>query len=447
MLLESTTFIFYLIIMENGIIRKLKNFGKKFKIIRFAWNCYLKIKIKFSSKKIKRRRPALIQLLPCFSKYDAIGNATQEFSDFLLKKGIENYIVYLTLSGFKYVHNGYFYNKFKFTKSDTVILHLAIGSPLSREFKKIKVRKKIIIYHNITPLKYCDNKYVKSVCEAGRKEMSYLYNVPDLSISDSSFNESELIELGYNKTYVIPLPTKIYELLKFRKNKTDSNCFNIITVGRIVKNKCIVDDIKTFEKLHDLIKNSHLYIIGSNSQDSYYSYVLKTINKSKYKKFIHIVGKISTEKLAYYYSLADAYLCMSEHEGFCIPLVEAMAFGIPVFAFNSSAIPETVGDAGVLFNTKDYDKNASIIFDILKNKSKTQALSSLGMKRYRSKFNNDTNMKKYINTMLTANEIKEMSVDLRYYSYIKDNFDDKVTYSDFPLNLKEYIDNNEKYNH
>lgn len=382
---------------------RIKRFAKRFWICRVLWHTYKKI-IHYPSLLFKRRlkqnkrlAPCIVQLVAGYSKNDAIGNMVLELSNKLNQMGYMNYIVYG--DSYERDFNTYQVSNFNFNKNDIVIYHMSIGSRCSYIFKNIKVRRKIMIYHNITPARFfSDNKEAASNCKKGRDELNILRNTPNLSIAVSKYNEQELIEIGYNNTKVIPCIHRIDELLTLKTNvtlKKENTIF--ITVGRIVSNKCISDVIRVFIEYHKMNRDSLLYIIGKYDNDNYFKHIEKLIKNERMSNYIKISGMITNQELAKYYQMADAYICMSEHEGFCVPIIEAMAFGVPVFAYDSSAVSDTVSHSGILFKEKNYNFIAKKIFDTLNNTIELKNIIEAGYKRYNF-FNNEKNINDYINS-------------------------------------------------
>jgi L-malate glycosyltransferase len=248
-----------------------------------------------------------------------------------------------------------------------ILLHYSIASPLNEIFCNISGTKKAVIYHNLTPSKWFRgyNTRVFDDLEKGREELPELLKLADLIIADSTFNSQEIEPFS---SIVLPLPLDtekwnvtpnagISNLLK------SSNLKNILHVGRIAPNKCIEDIIKAFYFYHHKIEpKSKLWLIGIDIDTEIYSFELRRlISKLSLKEAVTFVGSVSDCELRAFYENSQVYLCMSEHEGFCLPLVEAMHFGLPVIAYNSCAVTETVGEGGVLL----LDKNPSLIAELI----------------------------------------------------------------------------------
>lgn len=428
------------------MIDKIKKIAKKCWLCRFLWSIYKRTFVYrliyrfFKKKKIIRFQPAVVQLVAGFSKHDAIGNMASELSNELNKRGCANFIVYGNSNecGFNLQNIA----NFNFNKNDILIYHMSIGSPCSYYFKKANVRRKILIYHNITPAKFFqNNKLTAANCKKGRDELRVLRKTTDVSIAVSKYNKSELDDLKYENTLTIPCIHQIDKLLSLRQTCTKTNKKIFITVGRIAAHKCIEDVIYTFNEYFKLDENSFLYIIGKPDNDVYMSKIKGIIRELNLSKIIKIVGAVSDKELARYYSLANAYICMSEHEGFCIPLIEAMAFGVPVFAYNSSAIGETLDNSGVLFSKKDYKQNARVIFDTFKNPRLIRKIIDKENSRYKD-FDNKKNIDRYLDSFGLIEECYLSPSVILLYKIAFDEYYNKVFKGyTLPYSFVEYCNN------
>jgi glycosyltransferase involved in cell wall biosynthesis len=312
------------------------------------------------------------QMLPSFSYGDAIGkcvidlyNAFKELNyetgiyarhiNPLYKRIAKNYIEYIKVSD----------------RSNIIMYHFSIGSPLSDFIKKLK-DKKILIYHNITPSYFFKgiNSRVETECRMGREEIETLVNYFDMALGVSEFNRIELEEMGFKNTGVLPLfiDRNAYNT-KFNYKIIDlynDDWINIIHVGRIAPNKRIEDVIKIFYFYKKINPLSRLFIIGNDIDMENYSDALRNLIDELNISDVYFPGHISFEDMVSYYKIANIYICMSEHEGFCLPLLESMHFGIPIIAYKSSGIPFTLKDSGIMVPEKRYEEIAELI-DVIMN--------------------------------------------------------------------------------
>jgi glycosyltransferase involved in cell wall biosynthesis len=147
------------------------------------------------------------------------------------------------------------------------------------------------------------------------------------------------------------------------------NNVNIIFVGRITPNKRQDDTIKAFYYYHKYINpNSKLYIIGREHVVRYVQELKAMVGMLGLQDSIIFTGSVSDKDIASYYKAANLFLSMSEHEGFCVPLLEAMNFDVPIMAYKSTGVPYTMADAGILFNKKDYIQIAEMIDALISNR-------------------------------------------------------------------------------
>ncbi len=243
-----------------------------------------------------------------------------------------------------------------------VLLHYSITSPFNELYASLKHAFRVLVYHNLTPVEWYSpyNSRVTADLIKGREELPLLLKETDLVLADSSFNAKEVKEMGAGEVQVLPLtldperwnkPANPGILAALR----DHGGRNILHVGRFAPNKCIEDIIKGFYFYHHKFdKDSKLWLVGSDTDTEIYSFELRKLTQTlRLKGLVEFVGSVSDDELRAFFEGSDIYVCMSEHEGFCVPLIEALYFKLPVIAYNATAIPETIGDGGILMNKKD----------------------------------------------------------------------------------------------
>jgi glycosyltransferase involved in cell wall biosynthesis len=199
----------------------------------------------------------------------------------------------------------------------------------------------------------------------------------------SEYNCSQLQEAGYKKTAGANPP---YDFRRFSQIEPcsgiskDENYKNILFVGRISPNKRQEDIIRAFYFYHKINSNSGLTLVGSYKDFENYKKDLENLSE-KLNVPVNITDVVSNKELIAYYLNADLFLCMSEHEGFCVPIVEAMYFGVPVLAFYSSAIPETIGEAGIIFKQKHFPAVAHLMDEVLTNIPLQEKMKAAGKEK------------------------------------------------------------------
>ena len=252
---------------------------------------------------------------------------------------------------------------------DATIFHFALPSPMTAEFARLRGTK-ILQYHNITPASFFApyDAQLFRLASLGRQELASLAGKVDLALGDSEFNRQELEALGFGRTGVLPIAVDTARITEAPRRPAlekilADGLINILFVGRIVPNKRIEDHIRLAELYKRYVDSYYRFIfVGRyDGVPRYYDAVRALILQYRMlpERFL-FTGAVSDSDLAAYYRWADVYVSLSEHEGFCVPLVEAMAADVPVLAYGAGAVPETLGGAGVLFAPKDLELAAEM---------------------------------------------------------------------------------------
>jgi glycosyltransferase involved in cell wall biosynthesis len=303
------------------------------------------------------------QLIPAYHQGDAIGDTASHIKSFFLSQGYQSEIFCLTRDrGLE--NKCQLFEAFpEPVESDVTILHFALPSPLTPAFSRLQ-SKRVIIYHNITPESFFSD-YSQEMAHLtclGRKELKELVPHVDLALADSEYNRHELHEMGFPKNEVFPLFVDFSRYERphstFMYDLFDDQRVNILFVGRIVPNKRIDELIKVafyFKKyISPLVR---LIVVGKTSSLPKYYHTLIRLADEFYlePEEICFTGHIPDEEMYALYKVSDVFLSLSEHEGFGLPFVESLIFDLPVIAFNCTAVPHTLGDAGILIGRKDVD--------------------------------------------------------------------------------------------
>ena len=292
---------------------------------------------------------------------------------------------------------------------DVLIYHHSIGWDLGAEIVKSASCRKIIKYHNITPPEFFEGiseQYV-DLCLRGRLQLKEIVECrPDLLLAASFFNMADLITAGSedDKTFVVPpfnqadklqAGAACFEIL-------DSYCdgsVNLLTVGGVRPNKGHAALIEAFAiYYYQFNRAARLFVIGAETEAfAPYGMILRQLIDSwDIDSRIVFTGEVSNESLKAYYMLADALITTSEHEGFCVPLVEAMAMKVPIVAYASTAIPETAEDAGLICDERDPYVMAQSIDLLHTNEPAKMALVARGSERYEDIFSNKAIEKQFL---------------------------------------------------
>jgi glycosyltransferase involved in cell wall biosynthesis len=260
------------------------------------------------------------------------------------------------------------------TQGDVTIFHFALPSPMTDAFAALTGRK-ILQYHNITPAAFFApyDAGLFRLAALGRRELATLAGRIDLALGDSAFNRQELESLGFERTGVMPIAVNTARITDAPPRPAlerilSDGLINILFVGRIVPNKKIEDHIRLAEMYKRYIDSYYRFIfVGRyDGLPRYYAQVRALI--ARYEMLpdrFWFTGPVPDEDLAAFYRWADAYVSLSEHEGFCVPLVEAMAADVPIVAYAAGAVPETLGGAGLLFAPKDLEVAAELLGSVV----------------------------------------------------------------------------------
>lgn len=255
-------------------------------------------------------------------------------------------------------------------RGDVTILHFAVPSPMSEALAALP-RGRVLQYHNVTPPRFFTPHHpeIFRLAKLGREELAALAGRVDLALGDSEYNRRELEALGFENTGVFPIAVDVGRLrtearLPALERVLDDGLANILFVGRIAPNKRIEDHVRLAEQYKRYVDTEYRFIfVGRTDAAPRYHAAVRALIK-RYRmppdRFL-FPGPASTAELVTYYRTAHVYLSLSEHEGFCVPLVEAMAADVPVLAHGVAAAPETLGGAGVCFAPKDLEHAAELL--------------------------------------------------------------------------------------
>ena len=310
---------------------------------------------------------AVHQLVPNFDCGDAIGNHVRALRSLLRGWGYAS-DVYAQYIHESLARDARFYTRYRDVSDPATVclFHFSIGSEVTGFFAGLPDRK-VLVYHNITPPEYFVgvNARVADRCRRGRWELARLVPVTDLALGVSEFNRRELEAAGFRRTGVLPIlldwPSYAHPPVPalqaaYAKGTT------LLYVGRMAPNKKLEDLIKTYYFYRRLDPESRLVLVGSAvDTEGYLAGLQKLAGELGVLDGVVFAGAVSQAELCTYYRVAAVYCSMSEHEGFCVPLLEAMHFGVPIVAYGAAGVPGTLGDAGLLVREKDYPVVAELL--------------------------------------------------------------------------------------
>lgn len=321
------------------------------------------------------------QLVTVLAPGDAIGNSVFYIQNLLKNEGINTEIFAETILPDLTGNARHLGDYPSVDNEETILLaHYSIASTGMVTLPYFKARK-IIFYHNVTPHHYWKDIDVLAAyhCLHGRAELTKVIPFMNYGIAFSEFSLSELKRHGLQNTARVPLPINL-DLLKIPADPLTLKTYEkkkekrILVVGRVVPNKMIEDAIRVASFLPD----SRLIVAGHTSSLIYHHALLSLVANTKIK--CEFTGHISQAELNALYQIADVLLVVSEHEGFCAPILEAFYFGLPVVAYASAAIPETAAGGALLFDRKDSEMIAELIRRVFSDSELRSQLQSEGTK-------------------------------------------------------------------
>lgn len=315
----------------------------------------------------------IVQLLPTLSFGDAIGNDTVALKKAISDMGYISEIYAENIDKRLPSDTAKNISRLKDLKKDDVLIyHKSTGTDLTFKIQGFQCRK-IMIYHNITPPEFFRpySTAAASLTEYGYKGVEHLRDKVDYCLADSTYNKSELLRMGYTCPIdVLPILIRFEDYkqspAKGIMSRYGDGKRNLIFVGRIAPNKKQENVIRAFYQYKRLDPDSRLILVGSyTGMENYYERLVKYAGALGLKDDIVFTGHIKFNEILAYYRLADVFVCMSEHEGFCVPLAEAMFFDVPIIAYDTSAIGDTLGGSGILLDSNDPVFAAGVIRRVL----------------------------------------------------------------------------------
>jgi len=317
--------------------------------------------------------PAIHQVLATLGYGDAIGHEVLGIQRVLRGAGYESQIFVQTAEP-RVEHLTLHYSDLQdASHPDNILIHhFSIGSRASRLAYALPDRM-VLIYHNITPPEFFVdvNKELVKLCFRGRRELALYRSRCDLALGDSEYNRQELDALGFAPTGVLKVVPGFDHLMKaasLTAGGFDDDWVNVLFVGRVIPNKKFEDLIRAFHAYKTCFNpRSRLLLVGSHAGFERYVAMLHGLIAHLDARDVHLVGHVSNEELTAYYEIADIFVSASEHEGFCVPLIESFHMGVPVLAYAATAVPATMDGAGILYTNKDPMHLAALINAVIED--------------------------------------------------------------------------------
>ncbi len=241
-----------------------------------------------------------------------------------------------------------------------VLFHFALASEATRALADSALPL-VLIHHNVTPARWfhlVDLAHEESMAAAA-DDLLLLRDRTALALGDSEYTRRELADLGFAPTGVLPI---VLDQTPYREHRPGplhreiSAAPTLLTVGRVAPNKCVDDCIRLLAAYRAGVDpRARLWVVGDADRlPVHRDALLRLVDRLGLGGAVRFLGRVSQEELVDCYRGAAAYVSMSEHEGFCVPLVEAMASDLPILAHPSTAVPFTLGGAGLQVPGKDF---------------------------------------------------------------------------------------------
>ena len=329
----------------------------------------------------------LIQIAHALTLHDGASKFVQKLDGMFQKLGYETAIFAHKLDARIKNEHIRTMEQFDGTAEDIVIYHMTTGTSFNKWVAKYPHRI-VLYYHNITPAKFFFGNAWGSwlKCIQGRRQLKGVVKNTFYAWGASEYSCAELRELGLTEAKplaAIVEPEKFLErpVVQTIQDKYTDGKLNLLIVGRGVPHKKQDEAIEIVRYYKEHINSDVRLIIVGNMKPSFEKKLHHMVENYHMQNDVVFAGSVSNDELCSWYRVADALLCLSEHEGFCVPLVEAMVFDKPVFAYAVAAVPETVGQAGILLQNKSPQYVAELIRDTLASKEKLQQLGIERKKR------------------------------------------------------------------
>jgi glycosyltransferase involved in cell wall biosynthesis len=348
------------------------------------------------------------QVLVAASPGDAITNMAFELRDALRRVGpSEIYARYIDPRLFDEVEP---LDRYDVQGRNLVVFHASMGEP--EVFKLLRAQREpiVLVYHNVTPAAYCEpyDSAFAELLDLGRRELQRLRPRVAATLAASAFNARELEGLGYRNVRVLPPLVDPYRLTRIPSHDLTENHLRVtfgdspivLSVGQLMPHKRADFLIEVMHlSATYLWSSASLLLVGAHRLDGYADAIRQQLAELHLPR-VHLVGSVRDDELAAMYRAAAVVVTASEHEGFCLPLLEGMAFEKPVVARRCAAIPETVDDAALLLpGSAGPALFAEAINEVLENAATRDALVARGRKRLAS-FDPADHQRVFLHTLL-----------------------------------------------
>lgn len=318
---------------------------------------------------------AVHQIVPVLARHDAVGGHTLRVQAALRAEGIasEIFAEVIVGSGLPHAHRLADFDTAGGPDADLLLYQASTGADAA-DWLLSRREPFAINHHNVTPARFFE-RWAPDAADSMRRARNQLKAMASRSVAalaDSPFNAEELVTMGYRNVSVTPLLLDVPAGRPAADERTAAHLAaqgggaRWLFVGRLAPNKCqhdIVAAFAAYRRMYD--PAARLTFVGSPAAITYQEAVLALADDLEVEAALTIVSGLSDEELAAHYDAADVFVCLSEHEGFCVPIVEAFRHDTPVVAFAAAAVPDTAGAGAVLLPDKDPLVVATAVHELL----------------------------------------------------------------------------------
>jgi glycosyltransferase involved in cell wall biosynthesis len=328
-----------------------------------------------------------VQVLDALDFGDAVSSQVIRLHQMLLERG-ENAQIFSKYADHRVEAYRQPFSEFQMDENVILIHHFSGYSELASEIVGLRGYK-ILAYHNVTPHTFFERgDRLYEFCKKGRSQLQKIVHQYHLALGDSPYNCQEIESLGFKSVkelpIAVPLSQKTFALDPLVADLRGEADKIWLFVSRVAPNKrqdLLVDIFARYVEQHP-DQTHHLYLVGRYSEeDAYYNKIASKIQQSGLSDRITLAGKVEDEALPAYYKAADLFLCVSEHEGFCVPIVEAFNYQIPVVAYASTAVETTLGNSPGALDSLNVDHAVDRIHSIFTHTPLEQDLIHHGLRQ------------------------------------------------------------------
>ncbi len=273
------------------------------------------------------------------------------------------------------------------TADELIVFHYSGWSEAAEYLLGLPNARLLLVWHNITPPEWFAglNPEAERDTRVGRERLADFLPATAYAVADSEYSRLELAAAGFADTATVPIlvdPDRFAAGVRAAPPRPPDDEARVLVVGRLAPNKRVEDALALFRHYHLRINpRSRLVVLGPPIEGPYPAWLRGLPRRMGIAPAVEFTGHVADADVARAYAWADAYVTMSEHEGFCVPVVEAMAAGVPVLAFESTAVPYALGDAGVLMRRKDPAVGAELLDQLVRDTPLRRRLVAKGRAR------------------------------------------------------------------